>query len=251
MEKKLVKLNLRLLKNPEAGELIKRLLADLATLPPMMPTDESYQKFLTLLNECHQAYEKCLHKVQTNPDTQPVEDADEKRDSSLRAYRKMVNAQLHAIDPSDAEKARIMSLLLNAYKGIEKDNYESESQSIDKLVLDLQSAPYAGIATQLKLTAYVAQINSTNQAFKQLFGSRITIDALKDVKNASLGRQKMMAVYLQLVQYLQAMANISDMGYYDQLLSLTNGGRKYFADMLAHRNGLKKIAAASAAAPIN
>lgn len=242
MEKKLVKLNLRLLKNPEAGELIKRLLADVATLPPMMPTDESYQKFLTLLNECQLAYERCLHKVQTNPDTQPVEDADEKRDRALRAFRKMVSALRYAADPADAEKARVMNLLLNAYKGIEKNNYESESQSIDKLMTDLQSAPYSGIVTQLKLTAYVAQINSTNQAFKQLFGSRITIDALKEIKNASLARQKMMAVYLQLVQYLQAMANISDNGYYDQLLSLTNGGRKYYADMLAHRNGLKKIA---------
>ena len=242
MEKKLVKLNLRLLKNPEAGELIKRLLADLATLPLMMPTDESYQKFITLLNECQLAYERCLHKVQSNPATQPVEDADEKRDRSLRAYCKMVGALRYAVDPADAEKARMMSLLLNAYKGIEKDNYESESQSIDKLLIDLQSAPYAGIVTQLKLTTYVAQISSTNQAFKQLFGSRITIDALKEVKNASLARQKMMAVYTQLVQYLQAMANISDSGYYDQLLSLINGGRKYYADMLAHRNGLKKIA---------
>ncbi len=248
MEKKLVKLNLRQLKNAEAGELVKRLLSDLGTLPPFVEPDATYQKFLTLLNERHLRYESCLHSVLANEATKKIVANDFDRDQSMRVLRKMAGALKLSINAAESEHARVLCLLLNEYKGIESTPYEAETQSLDKLIIDLESSSYAPIVSALKLTPYVAQIKTSNEAFKQLFGSRITIEALKEVKNASEFRIQMLAVYTQLTQYLLAMANISNMGYYDQLLSLTNGGRKYFADMLARRNGSKEAAAEKAQA---
>ena len=251
MEKKLVKLNLRLLKNAEAGELVKRLLFDLATLPPSVEPDVSYQKFLTILNERHLRYESCLHSVLANEATKKIVVNDFNRGQSMRVFRKMSGALTLSINAAESENARVLCLLLKEYKGIESTPYEAESQSMDKLIIDLENSFYAPIVAALKLTPYVAQIKTSNDDFKQLFGSRITIEALKEVKKASELRLQMLAVYTQLVQYLLAMANVSDMGYYDQLLSLTNGGRKYFADMLARRNGSKEAAEKKATAQAN
>lgn len=65
------------------------------------------------------------------------------------------------------------------------------------------------------------------------------VTSLTESYNAKELRKELFAQYSETTRYIEAMANAHKTPQYIQVLQVINGARKYSAEMLARREGLK------------
>ncbi|MFT3740543.1 MAG: DUF6261 family protein [Breznakibacter sp.] len=237
MKNKLTSLDLSSLTHLEAGELANRHLSDLGTIASQMQAETVYLNYLTNLQTAATGFQRALKKIQGNGATPKIVQADDGRDLSLRALRKAVSAATYSDSADEAEAAYQIKLVLKTYKNIELLGYEAESMAIDKLLAELDKGAYAQSIATLSLQRHLVRLRNANETFKNLFGDRMTTSAMQETFDARTLRHALQAVYREFALYVQAMANASQGGAYEQALNLINTARKYYADMLARRKG--------------
>jgi hypothetical protein len=239
MNYKLATLNLTNLTHLEAAELVDRLLADVGTQPQKKSagTDSTVQSFLDELSTRLAKFQKALLRVQENNATQAIEKADAERDASFRLLRKAVKLAVLFDVPEEVDAARKLAIMLKAYRNVEYLNYEAETQAIDKLMSELEGT-YAPQIELLGFGRYTLRLKNSNGAFKVLFGGRMTETALKETFDTRALRADLLNKYREFVLFIQVMANLPQADEYIQLLALVNTARKYYADMLARRQGM-------------
>jgi hypothetical protein len=233
-------LKVSVLTQMEAGALIKRHLDDLATLPSGAITDVPLTNYLTALSGKSALYEKALVQIRGNEETTKIEEADAVRDAAIGALNKAVELGSVSDVTGEAEAARVLGMVLKSYKGLAGLNYEAESNGIDNLVADFESAAYAQHVKTLNLDRYVVRLKESNATFKTLFGSRMVSTANKEYYDTKALRIDLFNTYKEFTLYLVAMANARQTDEFTRSLTLINTARKYYADMLAKRKGSSK-----------
>ena len=246
MAKALTDLNLRKLSNLEAGQVVKRNLTDIGTVPSAEITDVVLKNYLTGLANKEVDYDKALVQVQKNDETDKLVTADEKRDTSVVALGLAIHLGKLSDVPAEEEAATSLQTLFVTYKNLQHLNYEAESNGIDNLGKDLVNAKYGPFVTLLGIGKYVIRLQSDNDKFKTLYGGRTVGKATTEVYNTKLLRKDLLLAYGNFTSYLLIMANNLDTAQYNDILALVNAGRKEYADLLAIREG--KLAAAKAKA---
>jgi hypothetical protein len=152
---------------------------------------------------------------------------------------------LYAIsdDEAEMEASRVLDILFGPFKNLAVLNYEAETIGIDKLIGELARADYGAKISLLKMERYVTRIALANDAFKALFGGRMTTVALNETYDLKSIRSDMALTYGEFCDYVLVMARVQQTPLFTTTLNLLNAARKYYADQLARRTAPKADAA--------
>lgn len=90
----------------------------------------------------------------------------------------------------------------------------------------------------LGLEKYINKVEQTNAVFKTTFDQRSTTTISTEVFDTKKLRKAILETYKNLADYTLAMANNNSNPFYKDTLGVINNGRKYFADLVAKRNGV-------------
>ena len=224
----------------EAGQLTSRTINDVGTIDPALKTDVPYNNYVTKLGDISELYFRALAQVRKREETELIVKADGFRDKTISSFKMAIKLHLAAIDPEEAEAARGLSILFGAYKEIDKMNFEAESLAIDKLVSDLNTPAYSEKINSLHMEKYVNNMAEANASFKNLFSQRLQGVAATEVFDIKIIRKEMQTLYDDFCEYVLALAKATDLPLFVDSLSLINTSRKYYADLLARREGNAK-----------
>jgi hypothetical protein len=219
----------------EGGQLMKRHLNDLRTIDPALLNDAPFTTYVKDLTGYAEKYEKALAQVRTKEETEKIALADDLRDKALEAFG--IALKLYAVsdDPAEVEASRVLRILFDTFKNLTRLNYEAETIGIDKLVGELAGPNYSPKVRLLKMERYVIRISNANEAFKALFGGRMTTTALTEAYDLKSIRMEMFRRYSEFCDYVLAMAKALNTPLFVTTLNLLNTARKYYADVLARR----------------
>jgi len=94
---------------------------------------------------------------------------------------------------------------------------------------------------------FVDRLENSNNNFKEAFSARIQESSAIVKAEARMARTELLELYVKFATYVEIMVNVSSTEEFELVFTLVNTVRKYFADMLARREG---IAAEGEAAPV-
>jgi hypothetical protein len=109
-----------------------------------------------------------------NGNTELLENADARRDRAIIGIRTLVEAYVSHFDPSLANAAKALLILIDKYGGgIANFNYIDETNTISNIVKEMQTEPKAmAAASTLKIDDWVAELGAANTIFNNLFIER-------------------------------------------------------------------------------
>lgn len=235
MAQTLEPLRLAALTNMEAGQLIKRHLADFGTIDPALLTNAPFNKYVQALTSQSALYEKALAQIQKNEETDKIASADGERDTATEAFSRALKLYAVSDVAEEVEASRSLSILFGTFKNLAKLNYEAESIAIDKLVSELTSPAYSAKVSLLQIDRYVQRMKTTNDKFKALFGNRMVVEASAETYNMKVVRKETLDKYSEFAAYILAMATAVNTPLFETSLNLLNTARKYYSDMVARR----------------
>jgi len=230
-----------MLSNLEAGQLIKRHLSDFANNATAI-TDLPLQNYIARLNTSIADYEPALIQAQKSDATEKIRQADADRDLAISAFRNALRLYNSSDNAAEVDASTSLSIVFKTYKDLANLNYEAETLGIDRLVNDLNSPVNAPKVAALNLQRYIDRLISKNETFKTISGGRLTTDALTQSFDSKTLRIQLFNLYGEFTHYVVAMANALDTPEFTNLLALINTTRKYYADLLAKRNGKNNAA---------
>ena len=237
--KKLHNLKISALTHLEAGQLVKSNLTDVATAGINTTTDPLIQNYLTLLSADAAQMDLALIQVKEQQETHNLEVLDMTRDASVRVLRMQLNIYSHSNIPAEVAAYNVLKIPFNAYKNIEKLNYEAENNAIDNFVAELAKPTYTAAIATLSLGGLIMRMKNDNNAFKTLFSTRSITVATTVHYDAKVTRKTMIANYEAYATYVtsltNATANLATNAYYLSLFNIIDNIRKYYSDMLARR----------------
>jgi Family of unknown function (DUF6261) len=235
----LTKTNVGKLTHLEAGQLVKTTLKDIETGKVDTSKDVHISNYIAKLVHHTVVYDKALLQVQKNEETEKLASLDQSRDMDLAIFRRQL--KVYGMSKKTAETAAYQSLIIlwKQYNDAATLNYEAESNAIDNLVQDLESSKYAPHVAALRLTDYLKEIKISNALFKDKFSNRNTEVASTEVFNMKAIRKDTFATYRKFCNYVLSLSNVEEepATYYKEIINIINTSRKYYADMLAKRNG--------------
>nr|WP_195405351.1 DUF6261 family protein [Streptococcus constellatus] len=130
-----------------------------------------------------------------------------------------------------------MKRLFEQYKGAYTKHYEEETALIDSLLEKLKTAPYKEQVGTLAIGKFVDNLTESHAAFEQLFASRSQEKLQKVSYDVKQLRKEVVTPYQQLADYVEILSQVKSDEFYQNVLSVLNNSRKYYADILARRKG--------------
>jgi hypothetical protein len=183
-------------------------------------------------------YDKGLLQIKKNEETEELARLERVRDLSIGSFFKQLNVFENTRNANKLIAFKSLDILATKYNGLANFNYEAESNGIDNLMAELTNATYAPHIATLNMDDFVADIQETNDDFKQKFSKRSTDISTKEIFDMKLIRKATFENYNNYIQYVLSLAKV-DTGddYHKNILKSINQIRKYYSDMLAKRNG--------------
>ena len=238
--KSLVNLMMSRLQVLEAGQHVKSVVKGIEDLGSGFITDTIFQNYLTKTKDASTEYDKALVKVMKSDETAKIVAADDVRDKAITAAQRYLNVFELSEDETEHLAYASLHTLFNTYKGIQKWNFEEESNGIDNLLVDLSTEKYQTHLSELHMQDYIDRIQTANDTFKELFAGRTQEQANKEYFDTKALRDELQLQYNTLIEYVLVMAKATDTDLYNKPLDVINTVRKYYADLLAKRKGSKK-----------
>lgn len=234
----LQKLRATALTHLEAGQLIKSNIKDLETASINTTTDTHINKYVQKMVTDTVLYDKGLLQIKKNEETEELARLDHVRDLSIGAFFKQLNVFENTRNANKLVAFKSLDIVATKYNGLANFNYEAESNGIDNLLSELTNATYAPHISTLNMDDFVADIQETNNEFKQKFSKRSTDISTKEIFDMKLIRKTTFENYNNYIQYVLSLAKV-DTGadYHKNVLNIINQIRKYYSDMLARREG--------------
>jgi Family of unknown function (DUF6261) len=247
--KQLQPLNLTRLSILEFGQHLKSVNSGIETLNNV--TDAVFANYLTTSNANLVNYDKAMLQVQKSDETAKIVTADIQRDIAITALQRQLN--VYELSEIDAEVNAYTSLntLLKTYKGIQRWNFEEESNGVDNLLSDLKNPKYLPIVTLLSMNSFVTRIATKNEVFKTIFATRTQEVAVKEVFDTKALRNTAKITYVDMIEYVLSMAKAKNTPEFNNALDVINTVRKYYADLLAKRKAANATTPEVAIPPMN
>ncbi len=234
----------------EFGQHIKSILTNIILLGDGFVTDAILNDYLQALQTKMEGYDKAMLQVTKSDETAKIVAADKLRDNALTALTRLLS--VYELSENEGELAAYESLntLFNTYKGIQKWNFEEESNGIDNLLADLGDTKYKPHVELLKMQAWVALAANNNTAFKTLFAARTQEASGKESFDVAAMRKDIKEVYEDATGYVLSMAKAQNTDQYNKCLDVINTVRKYYHDLLAKRTAGTNDATAAPIPPM-
>jgi hypothetical protein len=234
---KLYPLSISQLQYLETGQFIIRFASDFQSLNLDPATDPEFKALHDSLLAQSPVYDAGLNQIKAKAESELLLEQDSIRDKKVTTLRRALNVFEHSDLEPEQMAYKLLKIALNAYKDIEKANFEAESLGIDNLVVELRNAKHAPAVETLGLTKHINTLESANTTFKNTFNTRSTTTINTTVYDTKLLRKNILNTYKDLAEYVLVMAKRKDTPFYNDTLTAINNGRKYFADILARRSG--------------
>ena len=238
--KTLTSLSIGRLQLLEVGQHMKSVLKGIDELGAGLITDAILTDYLSKTDQASNQFDKGLLKIMKSDETAKIVEADAVRDKALNATLRYLDVFEISEDAAERDAFASLNTLFKTYKGIQKWNFEEESNGIDNLLADLQDAKYLAHVGTLHMDAYIVRVKTTNEKFKTLFAGRTQEKASKEYFDTKALRDELVAIYYDLTEYVAVMARATGQEQYTKTLDVINAVRKYYADLLAKRKGTKK-----------
>jgi hypothetical protein len=234
----------------EFGQHIKSILSNINLLGSGFITDAVLHHYLQVMHTKMEGYDKGMLLVTKSDETVRIVAADKQRDDALTTLIRLLSVYELSDDAAEAAAYESLHTLFTTYKGIQKWNFEEESNGIDNLLDDLANAKYKPLADLLLMGRYITRIASTNAAFKTLFAARTQEVSGKESFDVAALRKDLKTVYDDTADYVLSMAKAHNTDQYNKCLDVINTVRKYYHDLLAKRSGGTKDVPATPIPPM-
>lgn len=242
-------LNLTRLTILEFGQHIKTVVQNIIKLGNT--TDPVLLQYLATINEQLDEYDKAMLQIRKSDETLKIVAADLKRDNTLSAMLRQLSVYELSESEAEVEVYTSLNTLFKAYNGLQKWNFEEETNGIENLVSDLNNSKYQPLIVALNMTGFVTRLNNNNNAFKILFDGRIQEVADKVVYSTKVLRTNLKNTYVDMNDYVLAMSKAKDNEEFNKSLDVINAVRKYYADLLAKRKPAKDTKVEDEIPPMN
>ena len=250
-----VDLNLRKLDQHEIGQLPERLQKDIENnIDKSTLTDAGLNSYLGELQTAADTYNAGVGQDSANDYTDKVFQSDESRDKDYSAFKNSIYLAAQSDVPEEVDAAESLLNMLAPFGDVPRLNYESETNVIDNILVELAKPKYAAHVATIAIDKYVKRLQKGNDAFKQIFGTRVSDEVVKPVYNQKLARKKLQTTYLDTVEYVLAMAKnpkSPNPALFQSVLNVINISRKYYAAQYANRGKGKGGNNASPTTPTN
>jgi hypothetical protein len=231
--KKVQSLNLNRLSILEFGQHLKTVTQNIENLGNV--TDAVLLQYLSTSNQQLAEYDKAMLQIRKSDETAKIVAADAKRDQAITRFQRQLN--VFELSDNEAEVLAFESLntLIKTYKGLQKWNFEEETNGIQNLISDLENTKYQPLIGALNMTAFVNNLTTANNSFKTLFDGRVQEVADKVVYDTKVLRATAKSTYADMIAYVLAMSKATNTDQFNKSLDVINTVRKYYADLLAKR----------------
>lgn len=250
--KQLEPVNLARLTGLEFGQHTKSIFRDISELGNGSDfiKDAVYKNYLNKFNNDSLVYDQAMVQIAKSSETEKIVNADYVRDRSFSAISRYLSVFEVSDVPEEVQAFKNIKIVFNNYKGIQKWNFEEETNGIDNLVAELNNSKYLPSITLMNMNGYVTRLADDNEDFKKLFGGRTQEVASKDIFDVRVLRSNLKTSYADMVDYVLTMAKAQDTDEFNQSLRVINTVRKYYSDLLAKRKPASKTAPVEAIPPM-
>ena len=248
---KLVNVQVSSLRHAEFTQFITRFLDDVEKEALDFKNEDVITALVKKIKSALPAYQASLGQIRASEKSASISAADELRDADLQALRDALKPYRAA--KREEEKAAYASLkrLFDQYKDAHQKHYEEETALIVSLLDKLKTAPYKDQLDTLAIGKFVDNLTESHTAFEQLFASRSQEKLQKVSYDVKQLRKEVATPYQQLADYVEILSQVKSDEFYQNVLSVLNNSRKYYADILARRKGKEPKVEAGKVAEIN
>jgi Family of unknown function (DUF6261) len=213
-------------------------------------TDAVFVNYLATSNQDSVSYDKAMLQVQKSDETAKIIAADTLRDNAITALQRYLSVYELSEDETEQLAYASLNTLLKTYKGIQRWNFEEETNGVDNLITDLNNTKYLPSVTILNMNNFITRIEKNNRAFKTIFEGRTQESASKEVYDVKQLRATAKTTYIDMIDYVLAMAKATSKEEFNKALDVINTLRKYYADLLAKRKPATATTPAEAIPPM-
>jgi len=222
----------------ESAQFIKRFLSDFKGTGLDPKTDPNFDLLYQEIIKQSPTYVEAIDQVIAKAESLFLAEEDLVRDRKFITVRRAVFVYEYSDDPAEILAFTNLKILLNTYKGVENENYEAETLDLDNFIADIKSSTYSPYVTTLAIGKHITNLETAANKFKTIFDARSNKTVSTKVYNAKALRKGIFGVYIKLVNYIASTAEINNGAFYSTTLAAINNGRKYYADILAKREGV-------------
>ena len=174
-----------------------------------------------------------LDLVRKNVYTQRVQVAEDARDKPIRGFFKIVKGMLHHFNPVVEQAAANINLINQKFSDICYLSDEKQTAATESFLAALKAAQ-ADIET-LGLTAWIAEIEATQNAFVELVKSRNTEDDQRPETNMKAARTETDKSYMAIVDRINALITIEGNAKYAAFVTSMNNRIDQYHTAIAQR----------------
>lgn len=233
---KLYKFNIAKLRQDETAAFMQRFITDFEALN----LDSSAEPdFILLKNEIQDqlpTYILAIKQTKALAESKQIRSLDDARDKKFSTLRIALTVFRNSDEPTEKTAYELLKLVFNTYKDVAKDNYETESLNLTKMISELRNATHLPAVQLLGLESHLNNLEIANEAFKNLFSTRSTNMNTTVVYDAKMLNKKIIKSYRKLANYILTMVSIKDVPFYAAVFTMNNNIRQYYANILATRN---------------
>lgn len=237
---KLVVIDTKRLHHAEFGQFIDRLFNDMEQGSLDLDTDANFKMLFDQLKEKSPFYSKALEQVRENENTQKIAELDRMRNDDFTALRDSIKPYRKIREEKQKQAYDLLKIVFDDCKKLTGLNYEAKTKKLSTLLSQLKGVEYQSQISVLNILGFVQRLEKSNTEFDKLFAQRSAQYMAKETYDTKTLRREMTEIYRKWCLYTEMLADISQDGFYKKALEIINNSRKYFADLLAKREGVNK-----------
>ena len=222
----------------ESGQFINRFIKDFENAGVNADEDPLIESELADLKLQMLTYSDALMQMKARAESVALQTLDINRRRRFSVVKRAHSVYEYDEAEPVSEAYRSIDIIVRKYKNTPFQNYETKSLSIEKFIIDVRKAKNNAMQTLL-LVPTIDQLELANEAFKTMFNSRSSKNISTKKYNTKALRTAIFETYRNLATYTFLMAKRKKTPFYETTLKALNNGRAYYAEILAHRKGVK------------
>lgn len=221
-------LNLGRLSILELGQLVKSSVLQLQDLPANTIKDTLLNAMIAELDKASIAFDSTAVHLRGSEKTEQIAEADLLRSRAIKSLKRYLLVFEYSDKASEVEAFKQLQIAFNAYKELHRMSYEEETNAVENLIQDLRTDRFENQVAELKMKSYIDRLEAANEAFKDIYYSRMKDETSKEELDTKAIRQDLLNQYKTLVEYIEVLAKVNGLENAEIILQAINAVRKRY-----------------------
>lgn len=166
--------------------------------------------------------------------TDELADADNTRDTTFSGAIDVVKSGLKHFDNTVKDAAKKLMLVFDHFGNVSIEPYNEETAAINKLIKTLNDEHPDDVA-KVGLTAWLAELQSNNDAFEALMKARYSEEAGKTQLRMKKVRLEVDDAYRKIIKRIEAIITLDEEADYNDFINELNERIEYAKNIIARR----------------